>query len=267
MSIRLSELHDNRTRQICPVSTLNLASTGDSVMRRYLVVVVILVVQLVLRSAITDLNLFSMSVAHAATPTATLTPTPTLVIAGTRQVPWGANPDPTKQSRWVKLGSPYHRGQAEFARDFNWGNTDDDLGFDITAAETGVVIRASCTDRLSQSGYGCYVELRHGSGTWNSYHSFYAHMQGPSRVQNNVTACVGEQIGEIGRTGLTGNYPHLHFHMTRSINNVEVAYKWTNMGAKHLLQFTNVFGGCSTYSTSQFTNGSHWKTCGWCGCQ
>jgi hypothetical protein len=264
-------------------SATTATSKGMPSMRRYLIVAFVILLQFVGQNMIIGLAPSLIATAHAATstPTRTLTPTqtPTLAFSGTRQVPWGALADPTKRSRWAITGSSAHAtdGPAEYAVDFNWGNADDEIGthgpFDITAVEAGIVSRVSCSDATSGRGrtgaqYGCYVELVHGAGTWNRYHSFYAHMKDESIRKVGQALCIGDFLGFIGKT-YNQTAAHLHFHMTRAINGREVAYQWTNMRSQKKLELhgSSFWGSCTGWGQYEYRSSRHYKSCSFFPCQ
>jgi len=89
------------------------------------------------------------------------------------------------------LGCPYHNGIDLAAP----------LGTPLVASDGGKVIVAGWCD----CGLGLYVKIDHGNG----YYTLYGHM---SEVYVTVGQKVnqGEQIGEIGSTGMSTG-PHVHF--------------------------------------------------------
>lgn len=86
-------------------------------------------------------------------------------------------------------------------------------GTPIYAADGGVVIK-SCTN-INASTYGYYVVIRHDNGQ----ETLYAHMQSEPIVSEGERVYQGQQIGEVGMTGLATG-PHLHFEVRINGNRV-----------------------------------------------
>jgi hypothetical protein len=116
-------------------------------------------------------------------------------------------------------GFEMHRGDADYALDFNWygdegtggGNTD--CGRQVLAIAAGQVRRSACSGKKADSGYGCHVEILHGDDV-RGPRSFYAHLAASPTVAINQRVCGGGLIGHVGRTGSGGGSTcHLHFHM------------------------------------------------------
>ncbi len=137
----------------------------------------------------------------------------------------------------------YHPGE-----DYNFGvGGFDDLGQDVVATSSGVVIYAN---KLS-TGYGNMVVIKHTLGynlkryikdtygiDTNELYSLYAHLQDFSvKVGDAVTP--GQVIAKLGNTGTT--YPHLHFEIYAPIGDLaktsfrfypSVATGWTKEKTK-----------------------------------
>lgn len=77
-----------------------------------------------------------------------------------------------------------------------------DLGSPVVAAGAGRVVFAG-----TNSGYGRMVEIDHGDG----YTSRYAHL-GSIQVRVGAQVSRGDQIGDVGRSGLTTG-PNLHYEV------------------------------------------------------
>lgn len=132
---------------------------------------------------------------------------------------WSA-PWPNGTNRDLQAGGDYsgalHTGEANFALDFNYGSQNDDCGLPVSAVAWGGIRRSACSGRKSDSGYGCHVELLHGSDTYGNARTFYAHLQERSPLPLTPLVCEGAVVGKIGSTsGSSGmQFPcHLHFHM------------------------------------------------------
>jgi hypothetical protein len=105
-----------------------------------------------------------------------------------------------------------HTGDAAYGLDFNRGSGDDDCGEWVRAVMYGEVRRSACSGKKSESGYGCHVEILH--GTAQGPRSFYAHLRQQPFVAIGQDVCQGQLIGLIGKTGGgAGPTCHLHFHM------------------------------------------------------
>jgi murein DD-endopeptidase MepM/ murein hydrolase activator NlpD len=81
-------------------------------------------------------------------------------------------------------------------------------GLDISGS-TGTPVRAAMAGRVSKIDYdsvlGNYVVISHHSG----YRTLYGHLS-VIRTRNGAYVGIGEQVGDIGSTGLSTG-PHLHF--------------------------------------------------------
>ncbi len=93
--------------------------------------------------------------------------------------------------------------------DPNWGCAVHDgvdlaapQGTPLLAASDGTVVAAGWCN----CGLGYYVELDHGDGV----HSIYGHMAAQPSVKVGDTVSRGDQIGQVGSTGLSTG-PHVHF--------------------------------------------------------
>lgn len=136
----------------------------------------------------------------------------------------------------------YHPGE-----DYNWGGGNDDLGQDVVATSSGVVIYAN---KLA-TGYGNMVVIKHTLGynlkryikdtygiDTNELYSLYAHLQDFSvKVGDAVTS--GQVIAKVGNTGTT--WAHLHFEIYAPIGDLaktafrfypSVATGWTKEKTK-----------------------------------
>lgn len=166
---------------------------------------------------------------------------------GTWHFPW-------QSGEWRRIDCGYgcgkHTGVAYHALDLNWGGGDDDCGRAVVAIASGSVRRASCSDRTSKSGYGCYVELAHSPGP----QSFYAHLQEGSAKKKGSAVCRGQTIGRVGKTGSGGGPTcHLHFHMTLKTKAFSPEPMWGKAAASP---------SCSLQSG--FSAGQIWYSCtGW----
>ncbi len=96
-----------------------------------------------------------------------------------------------------------------YSYDPNWGCSVHDgvdlaapQGTPLLAAADGVVVAAGWAD----SGLGYYVEIDHGDGV----HTIYGHMAGQPSVAVGDDVARGDQIGQVGSTGLSTG-PHVHF--------------------------------------------------------
>lgn len=96
-----------------------------------------------------------------------------------------------------------------YGYDSNWGCAVHD-GLDLAApqgtplvavAEGTVVVAGWC-----DCGLGYYVEIDHGDGV----HTVYGHMVGQPSVSVGQKVSQGDQIGQVGSTGLSTG-PHVHF--------------------------------------------------------
>lgn len=95
-----------------------------------------------------------------------------------------------------------------YGYDANWGCSVHD-GLDL-AATAGTPIQAVADGTVvvagwSDSGFGYYVEIDHGNGV----HSLYGHMIGQPSVTVGQEVKQGDQIGQVGSTGLSTG-PHVH---------------------------------------------------------
>lgn len=75
-------------------------------------------------------------------------------------------------------------------------------GCPVYASGAGVVAKAG-----SDSGYGCFVIIRHGKLV-----SLYGHLKDLSGVHVGQSVAAGQRIGAIGNTGKTTG-PHVHFEI------------------------------------------------------
>lgn len=108
----------------------------------------------------------------------------------------------------------YHPGE-----DYNFGAGNQDLGQDVVASSSGIVVFASG----SATGYGNMVVIKHSLGynlkryvkdtygiDTNELYSLYAHLQSYIvKVGDKVD--VSQVIGKVGNSGTT--YAHLHFEI------------------------------------------------------
>ena len=96
-----------------------------------------------------------------------------------------------------------------YSYDPNWGCSVHDgvdlaapQGTPLLAAADGTVVVAGWCD----CGLGYYVEIDHGDGV----HTIYGHMAGQPSVAVGADVARGDQIGQVGSTGLSTG-PHVHF--------------------------------------------------------
>lgn len=139
----------------------------------------------------------------------------------------------------------YHPGE-----DYNWSEHqggNEDLGQDVKAAGSGIVVHASD----ATTGYGKLVVIKHQLGynlkrfvkdtygiDTNEIYSLYAHLdQWSVKVGDSVKA--GDRIGSVGKTGTT--WAHLHFELYAPIGDLlktdwrfypSVAKGWTKEKTK-----------------------------------
>ncbi len=137
-----------------------------------------------------------------------LDPISKIIDEGTKTKPVTASKDkyiwPIKDSFTITDGfgarnmaeSPYHYG-IDLAVS---------SGTPIYAADGGVVITANAN--VHASSYGYYVLIRHDNGQ----ETLYAHMRSEPLVSVGERVYQGQQIGEVGMTGLATG-PHLHFEI------------------------------------------------------
>lgn len=76
----------------------------------------------------------------------------------------------------------------------------------VRASDRGVVVT-----NAYQSINGYYMIIDHNNG----YQTYYGHMSGPGIIPVGATVSQGEQIGNIGMTGLATG-PHVHFEIRKS---------------------------------------------------
>ena len=86
-------------------------------------------------------------------------------------------------------------------------------GLDLAAA-SGTPIIASASGTVVSAGWcncglGYYVEIDHGDGV----HTLYGHMRQQPSVAAGQQVSQGQQIGEVGSTGISTG-PHVHFMVT-----------------------------------------------------
>ena len=96
-----------------------------------------------------------------------------------------------------------------YGYDPNWGCSVHD-GVDL-AATAGTPLMAAADGTVVVSGWcdcglGYYVEIDHGDGV----HSVYGHMIGQPPVTVGQEVKQGDEIGQVGSTGLSTG-PHVHF--------------------------------------------------------
>lgn len=86
------------------------------------------------------------------------------------------------------------------------------VGYDVYAAADGLVTRVNYDDESYNDGYGNYVTIEH-TINGQKVKTLYAHLQQlPSGFKENVTRVTrGQYIQEMGKTGNTDGYCHLHF--------------------------------------------------------
>jgi murein DD-endopeptidase MepM/ murein hydrolase activator NlpD len=83
-------------------------------------------------------------------------------------------------------------------------------GTPVYAVAAGKVVRSQTGS--GERSYGEYVEIQHSS----EYTTLYAHLKTNSRrVRVGDTVTAGQQIGEVGSTGLSTG-PHLHFEVRKN---------------------------------------------------
>lgn len=125
------------------------------------------------------------------------------------------------------FGAPTHTStyNDEYALDFareprNLANGQC-VGYDIYAAATGLAVRVR-TDGSPGGGFGNYVELHHTINGQN-VKTIYAHLQQlPNFVENQTTVTRNQYIQEMGNTGNTGGFCHLHFSYRTNPGNVSL---------------------------------------------
>lgn len=143
---------------------------------------------------------------------------------------------PFEEAGWRETkDSPAHKGKDLCAQDWNRGSGNDDCGKNVLAQCTGTVVSAS-----SKKGYGNDVVIACDGGViWIRS----SHLQAFS-VKANDRVCLGEVIGQVGRTG--GNFTcHLH-------NAVYSA--WPNPKKENALRFVfdaTLPRGCVSSCTSE----------------
>ncbi len=96
-----------------------------------------------------------------------------------------------------------------YSYDPNWGCSVHD-GVDL-AAPQGTPLLAAADGKVVVAGWcdcglGYYVEIDHGDGI----HTIYGHMAGQPSVAVGAEVSRGDQIGQVGSTGLSTG-PHVHF--------------------------------------------------------
>lgn len=108
------------------------------------------------------------------------------------------------EDSWISSGFSYNRMHPllGYARPHPGVDISADAGSPVIASGAGTVTFAG-----TRSGYGGTVVIDHGDG----YESLYAHLGAvTARVGDQVTR--GEQLGEVGRTGLATG-PNLHYEI------------------------------------------------------
>ena len=136
-------------------------------------------------------------------------------------VPW---PDGTFRDLQTHgdYDGPAHTRKANYALDWNVGSGNSDCGLPVTSIAIGTVRRSACSGKLSDTGYGCHLEVLHGPDDYGDARSFYAHLRERSGFERHSPVCQGSFIGVIGRTrgdamrDDPGFTCHLHFHMMKN---------------------------------------------------
>jgi methionine-rich copper-binding protein CopC len=94
------------------------------------------------------------------------------------------------------------------------GNTD--LGLPVYAISNGTVV-----ERGVSEAFGNYVIIRHdlpepitvGGVTTSTVYSFYGHFQNPALVTVGQDVAIGQQIGNMGYTGMADGNAHVHLEI------------------------------------------------------